>query len=517
VIHTPPTHYRCAFLSSRSVFRLASLFYKPLVILSLAVGAFGLLGPAAIAQNVINCSSFSTSGACGISFEGSSNNQAFFSAEAGGSVTGGAIDFVPAGATHNGASMWYQKRVNVQAFSTTFTFVPNGYNFAFVLQNVTNQGNPFTDGFGAGGEGGFSQFAGGSNIAPNNIWALSFDSGGFNTQTQSSYSNGGVQIYQTLQVPALPLGAEAGYLPWYPTNKVSISSPFSFTSGKQYTPTGHTYGATITYDGNNVTLNMWDVTAGGSCPGTSCFTHTWQGVYIPAVTGGTTAVVGFTSGIGLTTTDPLYLRSFSYTADSPSALSDTAAWNANAVTNDGTASAASPVYSVAPGTYAGTTNVAISTSTEGAYICYTLSSSTPALTPQPNNNGGCSAGTLYSGPISISSSATLYAMAGTSDAAHPSTLGPPSSLTAAAYTIEGGSSSSGSSTSGSSTSEFSISPPAPSTWTSGCDPSFGTLQANGLCTANIVITGNFPGLTCAQTQSTNSTTVYTQCSYKPLP
>jgi hypothetical protein len=394
--------------------------------------------PAASASGTaVNCSSFSTSGACGIAFNGGSNNQPFFSAEAGGSVTGGAIDFVPAGATHNGAAIWYQTRLNVQAFTTTFTFVPNGYNFAFVIQNVTNQGNPFTDGFGAGGEGGFSQFAGGSNIAPNNIWALSFDSGGFNTQTQSSYTNGGVQIYQTLQVPALPVGAEAGYLPWYPTDKVSVSSPFSFTTGTQYVPTGHTYGATVTYDGNNVALNMWDVTAGGSCPGSSCFTHTWQGVYIPAIVAGTTAVVGFTSGIGLTTTDPLYIRSFSYSVDAPSGLTSMTASNANAVMNNGTASAASPVYSVAPGTYAGATSVAISTSTAGAYICYTLSSSTPALTPQPNNNGGCSAGTLYSGPISISSSATLYAMAGTSNAAHPSALGPPSALVAGTYTIDG--------------------------------------------------------------------------------
>jgi hypothetical protein len=159
-----PLNYRSSSLSPRSVFRLASLFSRPLVVFSLAVVTLGLLGPAAIAQNIFNCTSFTTtSGPCSISFQGS--GQLSFFGPQPGSVTGGVIDFVPTGTTHSGNSIWYQTAVNVQAFSSTFTFVPSGYdNFAFVVQNEDNNGNKFTYGGGAGPEGGFSQFSGGGNI-----------------------------------------------------------------------------------------------------------------------------------------------------------------------------------------------------------------------------------------------------------------------------------------------------------------------------------------------------------------
>jgi hypothetical protein len=62
-----------------------------------------------------------------------------------------------------------------------------------------------------------------------------------------------------------------------------------------------------------------------------------------------------------------------------------------------------------------------------------LAASTPTLYPQPDNNGGCAEGTLYSGPVSVSSSQTLYAMAGTNWG-----TGPPSSLVAGVYTITSG-------------------------------------------------------------------------------
>ena len=130
----PPLNYRTSFLSLRSVFRLVSLFCRPLVVLSLAVVTLGLLGPAAIAQNIFNCTSFTTtSGPCSISFSGS-GALSFFAPQAG-SVSGGVIDFVPTGTTHSGNSIWYQTEVNVQAFTSTFTFVPSGYDtLAFVIQ-----------------------------------------------------------------------------------------------------------------------------------------------------------------------------------------------------------------------------------------------------------------------------------------------------------------------------------------------------------------------------------------------
>ena len=86
------------------------------------------------------------------------------------------MNLVPIGSTHNGNSIWYQTAVNVQAFTSTFTFVPSGYdNFAFVIQNEDNNGNKFTYGGGAGPEGGFSQFSAGGNIYTTNVFALDFD------------------------------------------------------------------------------------------------------------------------------------------------------------------------------------------------------------------------------------------------------------------------------------------------------------------------------------------------------
>ena len=439
----PPLNYRTSFLSLRSVFRRVSLFCRPLVVLSLAVVTLGLLGPAAIAQNIFNCTSFTTtSGPCSTSFSGS-GALSFFAPQAG-SVSGGVIDFVPTGTTHSGNSIWYQTEVNVQAFTSTFTFVPSGYDtLAFVIQNNSNQ-NKFNFGGGAGPEGGFSQFAGGTNTPVNNVFALDFDQWSALTNG-GSFTYSSAQIYQSYQYPELPLCCGGAYVPMYATNKISTSPvPLNAPASSQSTTTGDTYSATVTYDGYTFTVSLYDVTAGGSCPGASCFTHSWSGVYIPEIVGATTAVVGLTNGVSVTSTNPLYVKSFSYTENTPTGTSSYTAWNANSTYNNGTVSAASPVYSVAPGTYSGTQSVSITTSsTPNNYICYVLSATTPTLYPQPNNNGGCVTGTLYTGPVSISSTATLYAMAGSNVSAfsdgsqNPTGLGPPSTLVAGTYTIGG--------------------------------------------------------------------------------
>ena len=248
-----------------------------------------------------------------------------------------------------------------------------------------------------------------------------------------------------MQYPVLPLCCGGAYVPMYATNKISTSPvPLNSPASSQSTTTGDTYSATVTYDGYTFTVSLYDVTAGGSCPGASCFTHSWSGVYIPEIVGATTAVVGLTNGVSVTSTNPLYVKSFSYTESTPTGTSSYTAWNANSTYNNGTVSAASPVYSVAPGTYSGTQSVSITTSTTpNNYICYVLSATTPTLYPQPNNNGGCVTGTLYTGPVSISSTATLYAMAGSNVSAfsdgsqNPTGLGPPSTLVAGTYTIGG--------------------------------------------------------------------------------
>ena len=89
-------------------------------------------------------------------------------------------------------------------------------------------------------------------------------------------------------------------------------------------------------------------------------------------------------------------------------------------TEGGQQQVASPTFSVAAGTYGSTQSVAISTTTVGASIRYTMDGSTPSST----------VGTVYSGPIAVSATTTLKAiayLAGWTDSA----------VNSAAYTIAG--------------------------------------------------------------------------------
>ncbi len=158
-----PVQLSILFLSLRSVFRLAFLFCRPLVVLSLAVVTLGLLGPAATAQNIFNCSSFSTSGKCGLSSVSGGTTDFRSNANA---LVGTSINLAPAGSGHSGYDVWYQTPVNVQAFTTTFTFVPGCCNVAFVVQNVTSEPPANAYSGGAGAEAGSSQFAGGTILFP---------------------------------------------------------------------------------------------------------------------------------------------------------------------------------------------------------------------------------------------------------------------------------------------------------------------------------------------------------------
>jgi hypothetical protein len=349
--------------------------------LFLAITALGLLGSAG-AQNVFNCSSFTSTGTCGV---GGSQNFRLAPGGGPGTLSGSQWDLIPADTTHAGSGLNYFTQVNVQSFTANFTFVPNGSNVAFVLQNTNNtpgyDGNVFVAG--AGCEAGFYQ-AFGSFPPPNNIFALELDS--YSPLTENgSFTYSSAQIYQAGQSPCLPNENAPNY---YPTNKIS-TSPVALDSpaNAQGTTTEHTYSATVIYNGTNLTLNMYDVTAGGACPGANCFTYTWN-VNITSWVGGNTAYVGVTGAVNATSSYPLYLNSFSYTVGS-------------------TTQAASPTFSPAGGTYSGSQSVTLSTASSGAVICYNTTGS-----PATNGSTGCASGTLYAGPVTVSSSETLYAVDG---------------------------------------------------------------------------------------------------------
>jgi Chitobiase/beta-hexosaminidase C-terminal domain len=393
------------------------------------------------AQTVINCSNFTTTGACGVSTSGGA--ETFWLGD-GASLPSspGPVSLIASGSTHTPGALLSQAQENVQAFNLTYTFVPNGQNISFFATNTNN--NPGFNapifGGGAGCEGGFYQ-AFGSTAPPNNMFAVQLDSYASLTAGGSSFTYSGTQWYQSAQSPCNPNDSGPDY---WGTNKTS-TSPVSLNSpsSSQGSTTGDTYSVNIVYDGSNLTENLYDMTAGGTCTPTSsatCFTHTWTNVFIPSIVGATSAYVGIIGATGETVAYNLPLNSFVYTVETPTGTPTTVAYNANSTTNNGTVSAASPTYNVAPGSYSSAQTVTISASS-GNYVCYeVVTSGSPTYYPQPTNNNtssnsnlACNKGTLYSGPVTISSTATLYAAAGLNLGG-----GPPSPLTAATYTITGG-------------------------------------------------------------------------------
>jgi hypothetical protein len=336
----------------------------------------------ASAQSTFSCpSGFSSSGSCGVSLIGAGGQPFGLFGTTNGTTpgfNGSQINLIPSDATHVALSLNYQTQVNVQAFTSTFTFVPNGQNVAFVIQNSNN--SPYFNGAafsaGAGCEAGFYQAF--NQSPPNNVFALELDSWSYLGSVQSfTYSS--AQIYQSGQSPCNPNDSGPGYVL---IDKISTSPvPLDSPASAQGTTTGDTYSATVTYDGSNLTLNLYDVTAGGSCPGSKCFTNTWANVNIPSWVGGNTAWVGFTAATGETSNYPLYIGSFSYTQGT-------------------TAQTAAPAFSPAAGTYSGSQPVSISDSTSGATIYYTTNGTTPTTSS-----------TQYTGPITVSSTETLQAIA----------------------------------------------------------------------------------------------------------
>jgi hypothetical protein len=374
-----------------------------------------MIFPAAplFAQNGFNCNPFNDnkSGACSVQSTGAGTP--YFigvnSAESDGTVI-----LAPLNPGHQTYNLNTASPVNIQAFNTSFEFTPNGQNLAMTFNNSTNIpgyiGKSFASG--AGCEGGFFQsgvFGPTENGSQNHVFAMqAADSQDWLTYAGHNpwFTVSSVQIFQSQIVPCLPNQNEVAGWTYVSTNRISTGPAFQQgTVGDQFSVNGDTFVANYTYTGSTLTMQMFDKTLGNTCPGSKCFTYTWQQVYIPSIVGATTSFIGLSAGTNQAKLPALTVYNWSYSTLTP---------------------AATPTFSPVAGNYNGAQSVTLSDSTSSSYICYNFTGA-----PATNGIGGCAVGTLYSGAISVPKGATIYAVAGVSEGSADS------AVASAAYNITG--------------------------------------------------------------------------------
>ena len=219
------------------------------------------------------------------------------------------------GGTKEASSAFWTTPINIQAFTTNFTFqltsaVADG--FTFTIQN----GSPTAVGGGGGGLG-YQTIA--------NSVAIKFD----------IYSNSGE-------------GSDSTGL--YTNGAQPTTPAIDMTSSGVVLSNGNTIAGQLVYDGTTLTLNLTDTVTNKTY--SNAFT-----INIPATIGATTALVGFTGSTG-----------------GYASIQNIKTWT---FTPGTTQAAAEPTFTPVPGTYTSAQNVSLSSATTGATIYYTVDGSTP--------------------------------------------------------------------------------------------------------------------------------------------
>ena len=225
------------------------------------------------------------------------------------------------GGFNEASSAWYYLPVNVQAFTTTFSFQlsnPAGNGITFAIQ-----GNG-ASALGAAGSGlGFQGI-------PSSI-AIKFDFAtpvGTGTDSTGLFING---VAPT--VPAIDLSATG----------INLQSDDAMN-------------VQLAYNGTILSMNITDMDNGAS------YSTSWP-LNIPSIVGGSTAYVGFTGGAGTGSSSQKVLT-WTYAVGS-SALPLTT----------------TPAFAPAGGSYSSPQNVTITSLTPGASISYTTDGTNPATSP----------------------------------------------------------------------------------------------------------------------------------------
>jgi hypothetical protein len=220
------------------------------------------------------------------------------------------------GGDYEAGSVFYNTPINVQAFTTDFSFqlssaVADGFTFTIQNTGVTA----------LGANGGLLGYAGIGNSV-----AVKFDfynNNGEGTDSTGVYINGAVP-----ETPAVDM----------------TSSGLELNSGDSIQ-------AHITYDGTTLIMKLTDVISNKT------FTLS-QAINIPQTVGANAAFVGFTGGTGGNSASQKILN-WTYSTQTPGSVT------------------AAPAFSPAGGSYTAAQSVTITDATSGAVIHYTTNGTTP--------------------------------------------------------------------------------------------------------------------------------------------
>ncbi len=226
------------------------------------------------------------------------------------------------GLASEAGSAWYMAPVNIQTFTTDFTFQlsnPNADGITFAIQNDPSNY------YALGGNG---SYLGYSPIA--HSAAIKFDlynSAGEGPDSTGLYLNG---AHPT--VPAIDLS----------TTGINLHSD-------------DTMAVHLVYNGTTLTMSITDMVT------SAIYSTSWT-VNLPSTVGANTAYVGFTGGTGGQTASQKILT-WTFTSSASAAPVPPVA--------------ATPTFSVAAGSYTAAQSVALSDATAGAKIYYTTNGTTP--------------------------------------------------------------------------------------------------------------------------------------------